>query len=412
MTSPPSPPPLRRVFVDMNAYFASVEQQENPKLRGKPVGVLPVMTRGTCCIAASYEAKKFGVKTGTPVWEAIQLCPKIQLVPARHEKYVEYHDKIVRAVGRCLPVDRILSIDEMVCNLIGDEREPANAERIARKMKEEIRRSVGEFVKCSIGVAPNTMLAKVGTDLQKPDGLVIIRGDELPHRLFALKVTDFSGIGPRMEKRFRKYGILDVEQLCGLSAKTMSLIWGSKVHGERWYHLLRGDEVRDPPTKRQTVGHSHVMPPALRTHLGAYGVMVKLIHKAAARLRGANHWCGQMAVTVRYEHGERWDAGCKVIRTQDTLSLLRAFERLWQSRCPGKPVQVGMVLFDLTPTPVTTPSLFEGDRDLVEVSHAMDKINRQFGKNTIHFGTLCGSEETAPTRIAFTQIPEFDPASI
>jgi DNA polymerase IV len=406
------PPPLRRVFVDMNAYFASVEQQEDPRLRGRPIGVVPVMARTSCCIAASYEAKKFGIKTGTPVWEALRLCPRIKLVLARHEKYVEYHDKIVRAVGRCLPVDRILSIDEMVCNLIGDEREPANAERIARQMKEEIRQSVGEFVKCSIGIAPNTMLAKVGTDLQKPDGLVIIRGDELPHRLHSLKLTDFSGIGPRMEKRFHRFGIFSVEQLCGLSAKSMRTIWSSQVHGDRWYHLLRGDEVRDPPTKRQTVGHSHVLPPEIRTHPGVYGVMVKLIHKAAARLRALNHWCGQMAVTVRYEHGERWDAACKVLRTQDTLSLLRAFDALWPSRLPGKPTQAGMVLFDLTPTPITTPSLFDADRDLVAVSHAMDKINRQFGKNVIRFGTLCGSEDTAPTRIAFTQIPEFDPASI
>ncbi len=404
--------PLRRVFIDMNAYFASVEQQEDPNLRGRPVGVVPVMARTSCCIAASYEAKKFGIKTGTPVWEAIRLCPRIKLVLARHEKYVEYHDKIVRAVGRCLPVDRILSIDEMVCSPIGDEQKPENAERIAREIKAEIRRSVGEYVKCSIGIAPNTMLAKVGTDLQKPDGLIIIRSEELPHRLFSLKITDFSGIGPRMEKRFHRYGIFSVEQLCGLSVKTMSMIWGSKIHGERWFHLLRGDEVHEKPTTRQTVGHSHVLPPELRTHPGVYGVMVKLIHKAAARLRALNHWCGQMAVTIRYEHGERWDASCKVIRTQDTLSFLQAFDRMWSSRLPGKPTQAGMVLFDLTPTPMTTPSLFESDRDLVNVSHTMDKINRQFGKNTIRFGTLCGSEDTAPTRIAFTQIPEFDPASV
>lgn len=407
-----TPPPLRRVFIDMNAYFASVEQQEDPKLRGKPIGVVPVMARGTCCIAASYEAKKFGVKTGTPVWEAIQLCPKIKLVQARHEKYVEYHDKIVRAVGRCLPVDRVLSIDEMVCSLLGDECHPVTAERLGRKIKDEIRRSVGECVTCSVGIAPNTPLAKLATNMKKPDGLIVVRGEELPQRLYPLKLTAFSGIGPRMEKRFHRYGIFSVEQLCGLSEKTMAMIWGSKVHGERWYHVLRGEDVRDKPTTRQTVGHSHVLPPELRTHPGAYGVMVKLIHKAAARLRTLNHWCGRMAVTLRYEHGERWDASCKVLRTQDTLSLLRAFEALWQSRLPGKPTQAAMVLFDLTPSPATTPSLFEGDRDLVEVSHAMDKINRQFGKNTIHFGTLCGSEDTAPTRIAFTQIPEFDPASI
>lgn len=403
---------LRRVLIDMNSYFASVEQQDEPNLRNRPIAVVPVMARSTCCIAASYEAKRQGVKTGTPVWEAVQLCKGLKLVLARHDRYVEVHDQIVRAVARCLPIDRVLSIDEMVCTLLKSECHPVTAERLAKQIKNEIRRSVGECIKCSIGIAPNHLLAKLASNMKKPDGLTIIQKHELPQRLYESKLTAFSGIARRMEARFRKYGVISTEQLCSLSIKTMSLIWGSKIHGERWYYQLRGEEVVEKPTTRRTVGHSHVLPPALRTHTGARGVMVKLVHKAAARMRTINYWAGALGLRMRYENGESWAVACKVMRTQDTLTLLHAFDKLWQLRPGGEPKQVAMVLFDLTPATATTPSLFGADHDLTEVSHTMDRINRQFGKNTIHFGTLCGSEDTAPTRIAFTQIPEFDPASI
>ncbi|NUM78422.1 DNA polymerase, partial [candidate division KSB1 bacterium] len=126
--------PLRWLFLDLNAYFASIEQELRPELRGKPVGVVPVMTDSTCCIAASYEAKAFGVKTGTIVRDAKKLCPKIQLVEARHRVYVEYHHKIVQAVESCLPVAAVLSIDEMACRLIGRERELEKALAFGRKI--------------------------------------------------------------------------------------------------------------------------------------------------------------------------------------------------------------------------------------------------------------------------------------
>ncbi|QEL18684.1 DNA polymerase Y family protein [Limnoglobus roseus] len=402
---------LRRLLIDMNSYFASVEQQDDEDLRGKPVAVVPVMARTTCCIAASREAKLKGVKTGMAVWEALQFCEGLRLVLARHDRYVEVHDQIVRAVARCLPIDRVLSIDEMVCTLLKSECHPVTAERLGNQIKAEIRQSVGECVTCSIGIAPNHLLAKLASNMKKPDGLTVIEKHELPQRLYPVKITAFSGIARRMEARFRKFGVVSTEQLCSLSVQTMSLIWGSKIHGERWFYQLRGEEVFEKPTVRRTVSHSHVLPPSLRNHTGARGVMVKLIHKAAARLRTLENWCGSLGVRLRYEDGQTWGIACKVMRTQDTLTLLHAFEKLWQLRPRGEPKQVAMVLFDLTPAAMTTPSLFDVDHDLTEVSHTMDKINRQFGKNSIHFGTLCGSKDTAPTRIAFTQIPEFDPAS-
>lgn len=113
---------LNWLFVDLNSYFASVEQEVRPELRGHPVGIVPMMADTTCCIAASYEAKAHGVKTGTIVADAKRMCPGLVLVEARHEIYVDFHHRIVEAVESCLPVTAVLSIDEMACRLMGRER--------------------------------------------------------------------------------------------------------------------------------------------------------------------------------------------------------------------------------------------------------------------------------------------------
>ena len=404
--------PLRFLFVDMNAYFASVEQQDFPHLRGKPVAVVPVRAETSSCIAASYEAKARGVRTGTPVWEARKLCPGIVLALARPERYVQIHTKIVRAVGRCIPVTKVMSVDEMACRLIGDEQKPENATRIAQAIKQEIRATVGNTLRCSIGVGPNVMLAKVAGDMKKPDGLTFLHPGELPGNLYPLKLIDFPGIGPRMEKRFHSHGVTTTTQLVGLSIRALAMIWGSKVHAERWYYLLRGDEVADAPTRRRTVGHSHILAPELRTDPGARGVMVRLIHKAAARLRTMDYWTDTFSVSVSYVDGPRWEVGVNMPLCQDTFNLLMIFSKLWEDKgARGQtPLKVSMCLAGLTPSRCATPSLFEQDRQLTKISHVMDQVNRKFGKNSIHFGTLFGAEDTAPVRVAFNSIPKFNPA--
>ena len=120
--------PLRALYVDFNSYFASVEQQLQPQLRGRPVGVLPVVAETTCCIAASYEAKAFGVRTGTRVADAKRLCPDIVLVLADHAKYVRVHQQAVAVVDRLAPVRQVMSIDEMECELTGRWRERDRSE--------------------------------------------------------------------------------------------------------------------------------------------------------------------------------------------------------------------------------------------------------------------------------------------
>jgi DNA-binding transcriptional MerR regulator len=160
------------LFLDLNAFFASCEQQENPALRGQPVIVVQTPTDSAVAIAVSYAAKAFGIKTGTLVREARQLCPAVIPVQANHRLYTEYHERILKAVDTCLPVEKVCSIDEMACRLMGTERQVPAACELALKVKRALREQVGECLTCSIGLAPNVFLGKVGSDLQKPDGLV------------------------------------------------------------------------------------------------------------------------------------------------------------------------------------------------------------------------------------------------
>src|SRR5258708_6540014 len=161
---PPVPSPeVNWLFLDLNSYFASVEQEVRPELRNRPVAVVPSLVDTTCCIAASYEAKWRGVKTGTMVKEAKELCPDIVFVEGRHELYTEYHHKIIAAVETCIPVTAVRSVDEMVCKLIGRERSLLAAMDLGMRIKDAIRKQVGSTLRCSIGLAPNQYLAKVAT---------------------------------------------------------------------------------------------------------------------------------------------------------------------------------------------------------------------------------------------------------
>jgi nucleotidyltransferase/DNA polymerase involved in DNA repair len=215
------------LYVDLNSYFASVEQQLRPVLRGKPVGVLPVMAETTCCIAASIQAKRCKVKTGTAVREARKRCPDIVFVQARPSVYVEMHHRIVAAVESCYPVSAVLSIDEMALDLTGHHQQEKHALKLARDIKKAIYSEVGEVMHCSIGIAPNRFLAKAASNFKKPDDLEFIHPDELPQRLFHLELSDLNGIGPAMVQRLNRHGIETVKQLCLASKDTLRHAWGS-----------------------------------------------------------------------------------------------------------------------------------------------------------------------------------------
>lgn len=399
--------PLRWLFVDMNSYFASVEQQLRPELRGRPTVVVPVVTDSTCCIAASYEAKKYGIKTGTGVASARKLCKGLAIVESRPEKYIETHHKIVSAVSSVLPVDSVHSIDEMSCRLTGRQTVRENAVEIGREVKRAIKEQVGEYVKCSVGIAPNRFIAKVASGMEKPDGFTVISKEELPQRLYSLSLTDLPGIGRRMHARLKGCGVHTVEGLCALSEERVLDVWGS-VAGKRFLIMLRGEDVIESTSGRKTVGHSHVLPPELRTDEGMRAVFVKLIHKAAFRLRRLKYLSDRMVVRIDYLGEEAsWRMGVNIGKKNDTRTMIEAFSGAWRERPSGrKPLRASVTFTDLTPSDESAMPLFAGERKRDDIAGALDKINERYGMDSIYYGSMHGASESAPMRIGFTSIPD------
>jgi len=391
----------------MNAYFASVEQQLRPSLRGKPIAVVPTRADSTCCIAVSYEARPYGIKTGTQVGEARRRCRRLQLVEARPAEYVRIHHEIIAAVERVLPVEKVASIDEMACRLSPQHRHPKQAVALAQEVKRAIAQNVGVCLRSSIGLATNPFLAKVASNLQKPDGLTVITQDDLPQKLYSMALDDFPGIAGGMLARLHRVGIHTVQQLCALSREQMQEAWQSVV-GQHWWHLLRGEELPEVPTRRRTVGHSHVLPPESRTEAGSRAVMVRLICKGAMRLRRLDYWAQRLRVSLSYlGDAPKWKRTMPLGRCQDTPAMLKAFEDAWQSRPPGgKPFKVSITLLDLIPGCSVSAPLFAEERRAVQVSHLLDTINARCGKDHLYFASMHEARQAAPTRIAFTHIPE------
>lgn len=389
----------------MNSFFASVEQEMDPSLRGKPVAVVPLLADSTCCIAVSYEGKAFGVKTGTKVGEAKKLCPQILFIVGDHGNYIRYHNMIVEAVESCLPVESVCSIDEMACRLTGSQQEVKAAEALAAEIKSSIKAKVGPSLKCSIGVAPNRYLAKIAGDMKKPDGFTVIRPCDLPGILYPLSLRDLPGVGPQMEKRLNRSGIHSVAKLCSMTAKDMAKAWGSICGGKMW-GLLRGeDALEENSSEKKSISHSHVLPPELRHEAGALKVIKKLTVKAAARLRQEGLWASEIQIFVRFHKQDSWKARCKLAETQDTLAFIRAIATLWKELPAGQVYAVGVVLAGLVSEAHHNPSLFD-DPKRERLVKTMDRVNEKFGKDVIHFGATHDTAGLAPLRIAFTSIPE------
>jgi len=423
---------LRWLYVDFNSYFASVEQQLHPELRGKPVIVTPLMSDATCAIAASYEAKAFGIKTGTPVYEAKRLCPGLICVSGQHETYVEFHHRLIDEIDRHIPVTAVCSIDEMACRLMDNETDPAFVTDLARRIKQGIAKNIGAYVRCSIGVAPNRYLAKVATDLQKPDGLTLLLPQDIPSRLLHLGLRDLPGIGANMERRLREHGLRDIAQLYTFAPKHLRAVWGS-IWGEKMWYLLRGIELPEEKTERRSIGHSHVLAPELRPPAAARLVARRLLMKAASRLRRMDFQARRLSLSVRIENGPRLGAESACAHpSSDSFTFLEILDRLWQAleretgarRIKKVSVTLSGIEDEQTATaqgdlfalpaaqaPETTAAAAPSRRDKYDkISAAIDKLNRKFGRDTVALGLTSTQRQSRDTgtKIAFTRIPDLE----
>ena len=410
---------LRWLFIDLNSYFASVEQQLHPELRGRPVAVVPVMSDSTCAIAASREAKRFGIKTGTNIGDAKRLCRDLVLIEAHHNAYVEYHHRIREEIERHYPVHVIGSIDEVGCLLDQRHANETAAVALAKRIKRGLREQIGEVITCSAGIAPNRYLAKVASDLTKPDGLEVVRLEDLPGRLAHLHLTDLCGIGRNMEPRLHRAGIHSFLDLWEAKPHLLRQVWGG-VGGERFWHQLHGGDLDEEPTTRRTVGHSHVLAPEFRNPPEAGIVARRLLLKAASRMRRLGYRATTLQLTVRLENHQRSEAQQRFPALSDSHALLGLLTNLWDRLIAPtgrlRVKKISVTLHGLEPVDAPEqldlfPSLglpVAADRERRErLSKALDDINRTFGRDSLALGFLPDSVKTfSGTKIAFTRIPD------
>jgi DNA polymerase-4 len=417
---------LRFLYLDLNSFFASVEQQDNPQFRGKPLIVVPVASDTTSAIAASIEAKIFGIKTGTPVWEAKQKCPGIAIVNARHDRYVEVHHLVEEEVDRHIPVFKTWSIDEVSCELMGPQRLKENAIALSHRIRAGLRENpkLGECVRCSIGIAPNQFLAKLASDMQKPDGLTVIEAHELPARILPLSLRDLPGVGPNMERRLHDAGIGSIADLWDLKPEDARRIWGSK-EGPAFVQRLRGIGDYSQSEATRSISHEHVLPPQFRDAESAYLILRRLGVKGGARLRRLGFVAGNLGIKVRFDDDTRWAADFRLTQTQDNFVILDAVARLWEQMLAetkkprGRYMKVGMWLSGLVPQDEVTLDLFGGASGLAaddaaaaekraRLWRAMDKLNQKYDKkDTVRIGPLPRHKsDFMGAKIAFNRIPK------
>jgi len=246
-----------------------------------------------------------------------------------HDVYVDYHNRILEECVRYTPLTKIWSIDEFSSRLTPDNQPVDKAIAISKRLKQGLFDNVGKHIKCSVGLAPNGYLAKVATDMQKPDGLVVLTTDILQDALFPLKLMDFPGIGENMQRRLNKGGIWSVEHLWNAQPKQLRKIWGS-VEGEKFWYKLRGYDVPDAPENNKVmVGHSRVLDPAHRHPDMAKQIARRLTIKAAQRLRRYEMEAGHFRLSVTTTDREKWAIDTRIMPASDNLTFIRTLNAMW-----------------------------------------------------------------------------------
>ena len=312
------PTTIEHLYLDFDGFFASVEQQRNLKLRGRPIGVVPYEGGRTCIIACSREAKARGVKNIMMVDEAKRLCRDLILVPQNPQLYRRAHNALVAEIASVIPIDVIKSIDELACRL--DDQHRRDPATLALRIKQAIRYNIGATITCSIGFATNRHLAKIACSTQKPDGMTIWTPETMPGPLFKLALDDIPGVGSRMKRKLALARIVTTEALYNTQPKELRAIWRN-VTGERLWYALHGYAIEAPPTQRGMFGHARVLPPESRSQSAAREVARLLLTKAARRMRRGGYYAGCLILWGQL-YGQEWSRMRALPQLSDDQALL------------------------------------------------------------------------------------------
>lgn len=426
------------LHVDMDSFFASCEQQAKPHLRGVPIVVSGDPKSRTVVAAASKEAKKFGVKSAMTIGEARALCPQIQFVLGDPDKYVEVSRRVIAILESFTPDVEVASIDEAFLDVTGwvaspsptsplgfrgTSRSPSwpegeknslhgGAVYLAQEIKRRIREEVGEWITCSIGIASNKRLAKLASEFDKPDGIVIVTDDHGTLRmatdhgyracaisrfelLSSVKLRDLCGIGARIEARLQRLGIMTV---CGLAATSLDLLveefgsYGYELHDMAMGHDASPVDAEDHEPK--SMGHATTLPKDLRTIEEIRPVVEELSEKVAARLRRHGYRGSTIHIVLRFrDFTSRGEQTTIADATDDGLRVSREVMRMvveWKLRLPVR--LIGVSVGKLIHANPAQASLFPKDQRWRSATAALDAANDRYGDWTVRRASLLVSE--------------------
>lgn len=377
------------LHMDMDAFFASVEQACNPALRGRPVAVIGSAER-TVVTTSSYEARRLGVRTGMSKYEARRVCPSLVLVVGDNRKYIDTSTRIFEILRGISPMVEVYSIDEAFVDITGTSLALGPPEAVAAAVKGEVARTFG--LSCSIGIAPNKLLAKLASGMKKPGGVVVIKPRETAALLEALPVGELWGIGPRLTGHLLAMGISTCGELGRFPPSLLRRRFG--ITGERLG--LMGSGLDDSPVAAsgetamaKSIGHSTTLPRDLSDRAEIEKHLLRLSEMVGRRARSHGFSGTRVSLTIRYpDFHTRTRSASLPAPTDDTRVIYLHARSILDSLSPTKPLRlIGVGISGLTRAP-RQECLFEDDSRRQKLLEAMDNVNDRFGEFTLTWARL------------------------
>jgi len=397
------------MHMDLNSCFATIEQQANPHLRGKPVVVAAYTTPSGCIVAPSVEAKRLGIKVGMRVKEGKLLCPDLIVLAPDPWKYRNVHMSLRRIVSEYTSNFSPKSIDEFVLNMEGYPVYRKGMLKLAREIKRRIKAEVGDWLTVSVGIAPNRFLAKTAASLHKPDGLDEINKDNYSEVYSGLSLVDLCGIKERNAIRLNNMGIYGVLDFYNAPLWKLKAAFNS-ILGYYWYLRLRGWEIDDVEFARRSYGNSFALPKPLQTVEELSPVLSKLVEKMGARLRHAGYKAKGVHLSLVYRDWSFWHKGAITSKVLfDSRDIYKEAFRLLCRAPYTKPVrQLAVSCFNLLKHSELQMELFEDVVKKEKIVEAVDKVNERWGHFVITPARMLETGGVVIDRIAFGGVKELE----
>lgn len=371
------------IHVDLNSCFATCEQQDNPQWRGKPLGVVQDSGKRSVIIASSIEAKVLGISTAHLIYEAKKICPNIILVPANFERYVKYAKKFRKVCFNYSDRVEVFSIDELFLDVTKTKHLFGGAGKIALELKRRLKEEVGDYLRCSVGIAPNKMLAKLASGLKKPDGLVRVDPDKRLEFLDKHELWHICGIGHRIEKRLKRMGIYSIKSMRRVPREYLKREFGAL--GETYWHWAHGEDFSevaffDQIDPDKSYGNQVTLSADLVGEKKIMKVLLWLCWQVASRLREKKVAARVVRLALRY--GDKWSWAQKTSDPCTTAyDLYRVAKFIYKNKVKwDMPVRfVGVSSGNLIPLSSTPLPLIEEQVKQQKFSKAWDKISQKYG---------------------------------